>query len=424
VKTVKKKQRMPKYRSRSTSGTTLRAALGRWVGHAGRRPAPLLAAAIILSPIAWSLCLGAAHGEDAAVAQGKALYASNKCAICHSIDAKGGSVGPALDDTGKKWTLDKMVAFLQAPSSVNPDSSMPAMHGTPAEIRAIAAYMMSLGGTPRVVAQEPNIAWGQQLFASEHCFYCHQIGNKGGKLGPALDQEAERHRTPEFLATHFKNPSVVTPGSVMPAIVLNETQVQSLIFYIQSLKPGVPVPAIVLPSPGQGGTEPSVVEGEALYSAVNCSSCHAIGGKGTFAGPALDYEGNSGRTLDWILAHFNKPDEAAPGTFMPVVQGTDRQLRSLALYLLSQTTPIIGNAQIGQKIYADRSCGYCHGSDAKGTKTGPALAGAKSAARTDAWILEHFRNPAAVTPNSVMPRVWAAPWEMQSLLDYLKGLRA
>ncbi len=57
-------------------------------------------------------------------------------------------------------------------------------------------------------------------------------------------------------------------------------------------------------------------------------------------------------------------------------------------------------------------------------ETGPALAGAKSPARTDAWILEHFRNPAAVTPNSVMPRVWAAPWEMQSLLDYLKGLRA
>ena len=389
-----------------------------------RRPAPLLVAAIVLSPIVWSLCQFQAQGEDAAVAHGKELYAQNKCSICHSLGGKGGNVGPALDDAGKKWTAEKLTGFLGDPSSVHSDSAMPPMHGTPAEIQAVAAYMMSLGGTPRVVEPEANSAWGQQLFASEHCFYCHQIGPKGGKLGPPLDQEGEKHRTREFLQAHFKNPSSVTPGSVMPAIALNDRQVDSLVFYIQTLQPGVPVPAIVLPSAAQGGDQPSVVEGEALYSAVTCNSCHAIGGKGTFAGPALDYEGNSGRTMDWILAHFSKPDDVAPGTFMPVVQGTPRQLRSLALYLLSQTTPITANAQIGQKIYSERSCTFCHGSNSKGTKIGPALAGPKVEPRTDAWILEHFRNPAAVTPNSAMPRVWAAPWEMQSLLDYLKTLRA
>jgi mono/diheme cytochrome c family protein len=412
---------MPKYRWLSTHMLALRGVTDQSGRQSHPRPAPWLVAAIILSPVAWSLCQ--AQGGGAEIAQGKELYAANKCSICHSLDSKGGSVGPALDDAGKKWTADKLVAFLQAPSSVNPDSSMPAMHGTPVQIRAVAAYMMSLGGTPRVVEPEPSITWGQQLFAAEHCFYCHQIGSKGGKLGPALDQEGEKHRTHEFLKSHFKDPSTVTPGSVMPAIALNDRQGDSLIFYMESLKPGVPVPAIVLPSPGEGGKEPSVVEGEALYSAVTCGSCHAIGGKGTFAGPALDYEGNAGRNMDWVLAHFQKPDEVAPGTFMPVVQGTDRQLRSLALYVLSQTTPVTATAELGQKIFSQRSCGYCHGSDAKGTKTGPALAGAKSAARTDAWILEHFRNPSAVTPNSVMPRVWAAPWEMQSILDYLKTLR-
>src|SRR5437870_1944944 len=94
-----------------------------------RRPAPLLVAAIVLSPIAWALCQVGARGEDAAIAQGKTLYTQNKCAICHSIGAKGGSVGPALDDAGKKWTADKLVAFLSAPSSVNPDSAMPPLHG-------------------------------------------------------------------------------------------------------------------------------------------------------------------------------------------------------------------------------------------------------------------------------------------------------
>ena len=96
----------------------------------------------------------------------------------------------------------------------------------------------------------------------------------------------------------------------------------------------------------------------------------------------------------------------------------------VAMFLLSQLTRIVPSAERGKQIYAQRSCGHCHGPNAQGTKTGPTLAGAKGTARTDAWILEHFRNPSAETPNSVMPRVWAAPWEMQSLLDYLKGLRA
>jgi mono/diheme cytochrome c family protein len=389
-----------------------------------RRPAPLLAATLVLSPIAWSLGQIRAQGEDAGIARGKELYTQHKCAICHSIAGKGGNAGPALDDAGKKLTAEKMATFLREPASVNPDSAMPPMHGTPEEIQAVAAYMMSLGGTPRVVEPEPSIEWGQQLFASEHCFYCHQIGTKGGKLGPALDQEKEKRRTREFLKDHFKNPSSVTPGSVMPAIALNDRQVDSLIFYIESLKPGVPVPAIVLPSPGEGGNEPSVDEGEALYSAARCSSCHSIGAKGTFAGPALDYVGNSGRKLEWLLTHFQKPDEVAPGTFMPVVQGTDRQLRSLALYLLAQKAPITPSAELGLRIFGQRNCGYCHGADAKGTQTAPALAGAKATARPDAWILDHFNNPSAVSPNTVMPRVWAAPWEMQSLLEYLKTLRA
>jgi mono/diheme cytochrome c family protein len=415
---------MLKFRWLSTHAGMLAAAVGRRVRCAPRRPAPLLVAAIVLSPVAWALCQVRAQGEGADVAQGKVLYASNKCSICHSIDAKGGSVGPALDDAGKKWTPDKLVAFLQAPSSVNPDSSMPPMHGTPEQIHAVAAYVLTLGGTPRVVAPEANITMGQQLFASEHCFYCHRISTKGGRLGPALDQEGEKHRSPEFLATHFKDPSAVTPGSVMPAIKLRDVQVQSLVFYIQSLKPGVLPPAIVLPAPAEGGSEPSVVEGEALFSAVSCNSCHAIGGKGTTVGPALDSEGVIGRKLYWLLAHFQTPDEVVPGTIMPVVQGTDRQLRSLAMYMLSLTRAIVVTAELGQQLYANRNCGYCHGSDAKGTKIGPALAGPRTGReRTDAWILEHFRDPTAVTPTSTMPRVWASPWEYQSLLEYLKTLR-
>jgi cytochrome c len=106
------------------------------------------------------------------------------------------------------------------------------------------------------------------------------------------------------------------------------------------------------------------------------------GGEGTFVGPQSDDEGASGHTLKWLLAQFETPDEVAPGTIMPVVQGTDRQLRSLAMYLLSLKMHITPNAALGRKVYAQRNCGYCHGNDGKGSKIGPALIGTRGPVRT------------------------------------------
>jgi mono/diheme cytochrome c family protein len=389
-----------------------------------RRAARIAPAGAILALVAWSVGQAIAQGNDAQVARGKELYAQLKCSICHVLGGKGGRSGPALDDAGKKLPPDKMEAFLKAPSSVNPRSAMPPTRGSADDIRALAAYMNSLGAAPVAAAPEASIAWGHQLFASKHCFYCHQIGTKGGKLGPALDQAQQKNkRTREFLIAHFKNPAAATPGSTMPALDATEPEVQSLAYYVESLKPGASVPTIVLPAPGEGGKEPSVVEGEALYYAVACSSCHAVGPKGTHVGPALDAFGASGRKEDWIIGLFQNPDQTAPGTTMPTVQGTDRQLKSLALYLLTLKTQVTPTPEIGGRVYVQRDCAACHGAKATGTKLGPSLRTQAMQGRTDAWILEHLKDPAAVTPGSNMPRIWASDWEMQSLLNYLKQVR-
>src|SRR6476659_8602003 len=93
-----------------------------------RWPGLLLGAGLILVT-SWSLRQVQAQGADAAVARGKQVYAASKCSICHALGGKGGNVGPALDDVGKRWTADKLAAFLRDPSSVNQDSGMPATHG-------------------------------------------------------------------------------------------------------------------------------------------------------------------------------------------------------------------------------------------------------------------------------------------------------
>lgn len=390
---------------------------------AARAPRPwrVLAAAAVLG---GTLCAGlhTARAQGGDIERGKQVYASHKCAICHSIAGKGGRVGPALDDAGKNSAADRMLAFLTQPTSINKRSAMSPTRGTPEELRDLTAYMMSLGGVPRLVAQEPSIGWGQQLFASKHCFYCHQVGKKGGRLGPALDNQEVVKKSREFLAQHFKNPSTAALTSMMPLINVSEPEQQSLMYFVESLKPGGAAPSIVLPSPSVVSGPATEAEGEALYHAAACYNCHAIGGVGTHVGPALDDFGMSGRKKEWLIEHFRSPDQAAPGTPMPIVQGTNRQIESLSLYLFSLKTPVQPNAARGKSVYEQQNCGYCHGNDAKGRKAGPSLLDVKIP-RTDAWILQHLRDPAGVTPNSAMPRIWGSDWELQSLLEHLKSIR-
>lgn len=281
----------------------------------------------------------------------------------------------------------------------------------------------AVDATPTVQQPEQaSAAHGAQLFASWHCFYCHRIGTRGGRVGPALDGDLTRKRTHAFLLEHFKNPAAATPFARMPVIPASDTELEALARYIGSLQPGAATPVIALPALAIRGSGPTLAEGKALYEAANCRSCHALGGKGAAVGPALDREGATGRKTAWLLALFRDPDAVVPGTTMPVVQGTDRQLRSLARYLLSLQARITPTAALGRRIYTERNCAYCHGGAGKGTPFGPALAGKRGPVRNDVWVLEHFRAPAGVTPNTIMPRAAAADWEWEALLKYLTKL--
>jgi mono/diheme cytochrome c family protein len=208
----------------------------------------------------------------------------------------------------------------------------------------------------------------------------------------------------------------------MPVVSLTDADIKALAVYLRSLGPGAKIPVLVLPRPMQGVTTPSVVEGKVLYRAVACQSCHMIGGQGVPVGPSLDSYGISGRKQNGLVLFFRDPDRVVPGSIMPVLHGTDRQLRSLALYMLSLKTRITPTAALGRKIYAQRNCGYCHGRSAEGLPLGPRLT-SRPRNRTDAWLLEHFLAPALVAGRETMPRVWASDWELQSLLEYLKTLQ-
>jgi len=95
---------------------------------------------------------GVLSAQDADKAKrGEAVYAEQKCSLCHSIAGKGNAKG-SLDGVGKKlsaedikqWITHPVEAAKKANSTKKPP--MPAKYGSlpAADLDALVAYMASL----------------------------------------------------------------------------------------------------------------------------------------------------------------------------------------------------------------------------------------------------------------------------------------
>lgn len=99
----------------------------------------------------WSAAPMAASPQDDAVKKGQAVYAAQKCSMCHQIAGKGNKASP-LDGVGTKlsaaeireWIVNpvemaKKTKSTKKPVMANKYSKLPA-----ADIDALVAYLQSL----------------------------------------------------------------------------------------------------------------------------------------------------------------------------------------------------------------------------------------------------------------------------------------
>lgn len=101
------------------------------------------------SPPGGARTATAPRGGDAAlVTAGKAVYAANGCARCHSIGGQGGRGGPNLSQVGAGagHTPEWLAAHIKNPKTHNPSSRMPAFGGkiSDKDLLALGAYLASL----------------------------------------------------------------------------------------------------------------------------------------------------------------------------------------------------------------------------------------------------------------------------------------
>jgi cytochrome c oxidase cbb3-type subunit 3 len=93
---------------------------------------------------------------------------------------------------------------------------------------------------------------------------------------------------------------------------------------------------------------PGLVEAKALFHTLGCRGCHKVRGVGGDDGPDLTAEGNKDpgqlnfaqvggeKTLaNWLKQHFRAPASVVPGSTMPELGLTERQIDQLTFYMLS-----------------------------------------------------------------------------------------
>lgn len=101
---------------------------------------------LLFTGIALFLAVYAAGNVSAAdnEAFARQLLGSQGCKGCHLFEGSGGSLGPALDEVGKRMTPEDISDKLKNPKGTNANSMMPAFtHLTPEELTALTEFLAS-----------------------------------------------------------------------------------------------------------------------------------------------------------------------------------------------------------------------------------------------------------------------------------------
>lgn len=104
------------------------------------------------SALAAGLCMSAA--QAAAEPDGKAVFLEKKCSTCHSVVSAGikpsGSKIKLIDlsDVASKRTAAWLTAYLEKTEKLEGKAHPPKFRGTPEELKAMVAWLMSLKPAP------------------------------------------------------------------------------------------------------------------------------------------------------------------------------------------------------------------------------------------------------------------------------------
>jgi mono/diheme cytochrome c family protein len=220
------------------------------------RPAPAPRAASVLPPPADSFVPRTLTPFEAAKAQ-TLLETRLPCLGCHTIDGRGGRIGPALDGVGSRLDARLIWRRLLDPRSVLPGTLMPKTPMDDATRSLLANYLSGkrVGGaappvtpapTPASASRVADTASAATLYAA-HCAACHgDRGHGDGFNAPYLPVAPTAHASAVVMGAVTDDAlfDVIAGGGrvlgkspFMPAWgdMLSPAQIRLLVTYVRGL---------------------------------------------------------------------------------------------------------------------------------------------------------------------------------------------
>jgi cytochrome c oxidase subunit 2 len=101
-------------------------------------------------------------------------------------------------------------------------------------------------GQQQSAVQDASVETGRRVFESNACMNCHAVAGTpaNGRFGPDLTHLMTRttiasgaaKNTPENLRLWVQNPNAIKPGSLMPAMQLNDADLDAVVRYMETLR--------------------------------------------------------------------------------------------------------------------------------------------------------------------------------------------
>ena len=76
--------------------------------------------------------------------KGKAVFAAQKCALCHTVGSSGGKLGPDLTLVGTRRNAAWLLKYLPKPQAFDPKNKMPPVAAKGQDLDDLVAYLVSL----------------------------------------------------------------------------------------------------------------------------------------------------------------------------------------------------------------------------------------------------------------------------------------
>jgi len=203
----------------------------------------------------------------------------------------------------------------------------------------------TLGQIPKQTNQQnltEQVKLGKKLWEKNNCMGCHTLLGEGAYYAPELTKVYER-RGPGFMRALLKDPQAMYPGErKMVKYNFTEGEIDNLISFFKWIGEmdlnGFPAkPTLVqmaVPVTSTGGGVAQVSDRPFVFNQM-CVACHTMGGQGGIVGPALDGVGKR-LTADYIGNWLRDPAAVKPGTKMPKLPLTDKDITELTAFLSQQ----------------------------------------------------------------------------------------